>query len=416
MDALNTHCVIAGGGPAGLMCGYLLARAGVDVWVLEKHADFLRDFRGDTIHPSTLELMHELGLLEKFLKRPHDTVTEVAAEIGKDRFRFADLTRLPTRCKFMVFMPQWDFLNFLLEEARQFPNFHIAMEAEVRELLARRRRIIGVRVRTPEGTGDILARLVIGADGRSSTVRAKAKLKVKDIGAPFDVLWMRLPAEPGDPREPVGRFAGGGFFIMLNRTTYWQCAMVIPKGGFTALKAEGISGFRARLRGLAGFARDRVEAIESFDDVKLLTVTIDRLTRWWRLGLLCIGDAAHAMSPVGGVGIILAIQDAVAAANVLAPILKRRAPRRSELKRIQARREFPTRVTQWVQVRIQNNVLASTIRSQVTPRAPLFLHLLNHWRWLRQWPARFVGIGVRPEHVRTPVEKREPRPADNAPT
>jgi len=214
----------------------------------------------------------------------------------------------------------------------------------------------------------------------------------------------------------VGRFAGGGFFIMLNRTTYWQCAMVIPKGGFTALKAEGISGFRARLRGLAGFARDRVEAIESFDDVKLLTVTIDRLTRWWRLGLLCIGDAAHAMSPVGGVGIILAIQDAVAAANVLAPILKRRAPRRSELKRIQARREFPTRVTQWVQVRIQNNVLASTIRSQVTPRAPLFLHLLNHWRWLRQWPARFVGIGVRPEHVRTPVEKREPRPADNAPT
>ena len=412
MESLTTHCVIAGGGPAGLMCGYLLARAGIDVWVLEKHADFLRDFRGDTIHPSTLELMHELGLLEKFLTRPHDEVREVTAEIGKDRFKVADLTRLPTRCKFMVFMPQWEFLNFLVEEAKRFPNFHIAMETEVRELLTRRRRITGVRVRTPDGEGDILARLVIGADGRSSTVRDKAKLKVLDIGAPFDVLWLRLPAAPDDPREPVARAIGGGFFIMLNRTDYWQCAMVIPKGGLTTLKAEGIGGFRARLRTLAGFARDRVDTIQSFDDVKLLTVAIDRLRRWARPGLLCIGDAAHAMSPVGGVGINLAIQDAVATANLLSVILRKRAPSLSQLRRVQRRREFPAKVTQWVQVRIQNNVLAPTIRSQVTPRPPLILHLLNRWRWLRQWPARFVGIGVRPEHIRSPAISR----GDSAPS
>ena len=403
--------MIAGGGPAGLMCGYLLARAGVDVWVLEKHADFLRDFRGDTIHPSTLELMDELGLLEKLLARPHDEVREISAEIGKDRFAVADLTRLPTRCKFMVFMPQWEFLDFLAGEARRLPNFHIAMETEVKELLARGKRIVGVRVKTPDGTGDILARLVIGADGRHSAVRAKAKLRVTDFGAPFDVLWLRLPAEVGDPHEPVARFAGGGLFIMLYRTTYWQCAMLIPKGGLAALKAEGLGGFRARLRTLAGFARDRVESVQSFDDVKLLSVAVDRLTRWARPGLLCIGDAAHAMSPVGGIGINLAIQDAVATANLLAPVLKRRAPSLDDLKRVQKRREFPTRITQWAQVRIQNNILAPTIRSQVTPRPPLILHLLNRWAWLRQWPARFVGLGVRPEHVRTPAVN----PTDTAP-
>lgn len=416
MESLTTQVVIAGGGPAGLMCGYLLARAGIEVWVLEKHADFLRDFRGDTIHPSTLELMDELGLLERFLNRPHDEVREVSAEFGKDKFTVADMTRLPTRAKFMVFMPQWEFLNFLLEEAKRFPTFHIVMEAEVRELLVRKKRIVGVRLRTPEGEGDILARLVIGADGRHSKVREKAKLKVQDIGAPFDVLWMKLPAEFGDPHEPVGRFATGGLFIMLNRRTYWQCAMVIPKGAFTAMKTEGISGFRGRLRTLAGFARDRVETIESFEDVKLLTVSIDRLKRWARPGLLCIGDAAHAMSPVGGVGINLAIQDAVAAANILAPVLQTKAPSLADLKRVQERREFPTKVTQWAQVQIQKRVLAGTIRSQVTPKPPIALHLLNRFRWLRQFPARFVGLGVRPEHVRSPLAKAEPRATDSAPT
>ncbi len=411
MDTLNTQCVIAGGGPAGMMCGYLLARAGIDVWVLEKHKDFLRDFRGDTVHPSTLQILDELGILDEFLKRPHEKAVEITAEFGKDAFRVADMSQLPTRCKFVALMPQWDFLDFLAAEARKFPTFHLAMEAEVTELLTRRRKITGVRVKTPDGSGDLLARMVIGADGRHSTVRAKAKLKVKDIGAPFDVLWLRLPVEEGDPRQPVGRFVGGTLFVMLFRGDYWQCAMIIPKGAFQQLKAEGLGGFHARLRTAAGFARDRVETIKSFDDVKLLTVTIDRLTRWARRGLLCIGDAAHAMSPVGGVGINLAIQDAVATANILSPILRRRTPSLAELNRVQKRRQFPTRVVQTVQVFAQNNVLSPTIRNQVTPKPPAILYLLNRWKWLRQWPARFIGIGVRPEHVRS----RLIRPADSAP-
>jgi len=394
-----------------MMCGLLLARAGIDVWVLEKHKDFLRDFRGDTVHPSTLQIMDELGLLEKFLLLPHQTVTEVTAEIGKERFKVADMSRLPTRAKFVALMPQWDFLAFLAKEAQRYPNFHLAMESEVVELLSKRGRIVGVRVKTPEGTGDMLARLVIGADGRSSRVRDRAKLKVRDLGAPFDVLWLKLPTAPDDPKQPVGRFVGGTLFVMLYRGDYWQCAMVIPKGGFAELKKEGLSAFLARLRTAAGFARDRVETIKSFDEVSLLTVTVDRLRRWARPGLVCIGDAAHAMSPIGGVGINLAIQDAVAAANILAPILARRRPRLSELRRVQRRREWPTRVVQRVQVFMQNNVLARTIRSQVTPRAPWPLYLLDRWAWLRQWPARFIGIGIRPEHVKT----KAITPGDSAP-
>ncbi len=386
-----------------MICGYLLARAGVDVIVLEKHKDFLRDFRGDTIHPSTLELMAELGLLDAFLMLTHDKVREVAAEIGKDRFRVGDFTQLPTRCKFMVFMPQWEFLDFIAGEAQKLSTFHLFMEAEVTQLLARGRQITGVRVRTPDSEGDITANLVIGADGRHSTVRAKAGLKVLDIGAPFDVLWLRLPFESGDPTEPVARAVAGNFFIMLNRRTYWQCAMVIPKGGFADMKAEGMGGFRARLRTCAGFARDRADSIASFDEVSLLTVVIDRLERWSRAGLLCIGDAAHAMSPVGGVGINLAIQDAVATANILAPVLRHRPASAVELRRVQRRREFPTRATQWFQVQVQNRVLAPTMCATMTPTAPLALRVLNRWRWLRQWPARIVGIGVRPEHVRSDI-------------
>jgi len=383
------------------MCGFLLARAGVDVWVLEKHKDFLRDFRGDTVHPSTLQVMDELGLLDKFLQLPHVEVHEISAEFGKEKFKVADMSRLPTRAKFVALMPQWDFLDFIAAEAKRYPTFHLAMETEVTELLAKGKRIVGVRVKTPDGTGDLLARLVIGADGRGSLVRAKAKLKVKDFGAPFDVLWLRLPSAPDDPKQPVGRFVGGSLFVMLYRGDYWQCALLIPKGAFATLKAEGLSGFLARLRTAAGFARDRVETIKSFDDVKLLTVMVDRLTRWARPGLLCIGDAAHAMSPVGGIGINLAIQDAVATANILSPILARRPPSLDELKRVQKRREFPTRVVQRFQVLAQNAVLAPTIRSQVTPKPPLPLYLLDRWKWLRQWPARFIGIGVRPEHVRS---------------
>lgn len=383
-----------------MVAGLLLARLGIDVVVLEKHKDFLRDFRGDTIHPSTLELMWELGLLDRFLARPHQEVREISVEIGKESFRVADFTHLPTHCKFLALMPQWDFLDFIAREAKTYPNFRLVMEAEVVELLARGKRIAGLRARTPEGWCDVAAPLVIGADGRHSRVRERARLDVVDIGAPFDVIWLRLPAKPNDPKVPVGRFQSGQFFIMLFREHYWQCAMIIPKGGYAALKAEGLSGFRARLRSVAGFARDRIETIESFDDVSLLTVKIDRLEKWARAGLLCIGDCAHAMSPVGGVGINLAIQDAVAAANILGPILRERAPSKRELLRVQRRREWPTQVTQWLQVQVQNRVLAPSFRRQATPTAPLPLRLLDAFPWARRIPARLVGIGARPEHVR----------------
>jgi 2-polyprenyl-6-methoxyphenol hydroxylase-like FAD-dependent oxidoreductase len=401
MESLTTDCVIAGGGPAGMMCALLLARAGIDVIVLEKHADFLRDFRGDTIHPSTLELMHELGVVDKFLARPHTEVRDLTVEIGKESFKVGDFTHLPTHCKFLALMPQWDFLDFILGEAEHYDTFRLKMQAEVTDLLTKRGRIAGVLAKTPDGLVEIRAKLVIGADGRGSVVRARANMKVRDFGAPFDVLWMRLPYAEGDPKEPVARFQGGDFFIMLYRGDYWQCAFVIPKGGFTTMKAEGLTGFRARLRSVAGFARERVETIQSFDDVKLLTVKVDRLTRWARRGLVCIGDAAHAMSPVGGVGINLAIQDAVATANILAPVLKKRVPRLSDLDKIQRRRLFPTRVIQRFQVIVQNRVLAPNMRARQTPKPPFILRLMDRFPWLRRIPARFLGLGVRPEHVRT---------------
>jgi len=399
MESLSTDCVIAGGGPAGMMCALLLARAGVDVIVLEKHGDFLRDFRGDTVHPSTLDVIAELGVLDKFLARPHTEVRDISVEIGKESFVAGDFTHLPTRCKFIALMPQWDFLDFLLGEAEHYDNFRLKMQAEVTDLLAKGGRIAGVLAKTPDGLCEIRAKLVIGADGRHSTVRAKANMKIKEFGAPFDVLWMRLPYAQGDPKEPVARFQGGDFFIMLYRGDYWQCAFVIPKGAFGAMKAEGLTGFRARLRSIAGFARERVEAIQSFDDVRLLTVRVDRLERWARRGLLCIGDAAHAMSPVGGVGINLAIQDAVATANILAPVLKKRVPRLSDLDKVQRRRLFPTRVVQRFQVIVQNRVLAPNLRARQTPKPPFILRLMSRWPWLRRIPARFIGMGVRPEHV-----------------
>ena len=399
MESLSTDCVIAGGGPAGMMAGLLLARAGVDVIVLEKHKDFLRDFRGDTIHPSTLELMHELGVLDKFLARPHTEVRQINVEIGKESFAAGDFTHLPTTCKFLALMPQWDFLDFLLGEAERYDNFRLKMEAQVTDLLAKRGRIAGVLVKTPDGLIEIRAKLVLGCDGRASTVRAKSNLKSKDLGAPFDVLWLKLPFVEGDPKEPVARFQGGDFFIMLYRGDYWQCAFVIPKGAFATMKAEGLTGFRARLRTVAGFARERVETIQSFDDVSLLTVRVDRLKRWARRGLLCIGDAAHAMSPVGGVGINLAIQDAVATANILGPVLKKRTPRLSDLAKVQRRREFPTRVVQRFQVIVQNRVLAPNLRARQTPKPPWILYLMQRWPWLKRIPARFIGMGVRPEHI-----------------
>jgi 2-polyprenyl-6-methoxyphenol hydroxylase-like FAD-dependent oxidoreductase len=406
LDAISTTCVIAGGGPAGMMCGFLLARAGVDVTVLEKHKDFLRDFRGDTVHPSTLQVMHELGLLDDFLKLPHSRIKTASLDLGDTHFTVGDFTRLPTICKFIALMPQWDFLDFLAKEAKKLPNFHLLMETQAKDLTAQKDRngddrICGVLASGPGGNVQIKAGLTIAADGRHSTLREKSGLKVEDLGAPFDVLWLRLPVLEGDPVDLIGKVKGGQLFVMIYRTDYWQCVYLIPKGGFDAIKADGLSKFRARLKLIAGFAANRVDdAIKDFDQIKLLTVTVDRLTRWARPGLVCIGDAAHAMSPIGGVGINLAIQDAVATANILGPVLKKGTAKFSDLKRVQARREFPTKVIQAFQVAAQNRMLAPALTATETPAPPWIIRLLNDWPWAQQFPARFIGMGVRPEHVR----------------
>jgi len=402
LDSISTTCVIAGGGPAGMMCGFLLARAGVDVTVLEKHKDFLRDFRGDTVHPSTLQVMQELGLLEEFLKLPHTKIRTANLEIGDEHLTIGDFTRLPTVCKFIALMPQWDFLDFLAQQARKLPTFHLMMQTEATDLLKDEtgERICGVLAKSPTGDLQIRAGLTIAADGRHSTLRGQSGLTLRDLGAPFDVLWLRLPVLPGDPVDLVGKARAGQLFVMIYRGDYWQCAYLIPKDGFEAIKAEGLDKFRARLKQIAGFAAGRVDdAITDFDQVKLLTVTVDRLERWARPGLVCIGDAAHAMSPIGGVGINLAIQDAVATANILGPVLQQRVPALSDLVKVQARREFPTRVIQSFQVAAQNALLAPTLRATQTPKPPWIFRLLNAWPWARQFPARFIGMGVRPEHV-----------------
>jgi 2-polyprenyl-6-methoxyphenol hydroxylase-like FAD-dependent oxidoreductase len=399
---ISTRCVIAGGGPAGMMCGYLLARAGVDVIVLEKHKDFFRDFRGDTVHPSTLEAMYELGLLDEFLKLPHQEITTVSIEIGGKTYQPVDTTHLPTHCKFIALMPQWDFLNFIAEKARTFPSFRLMMEAEAVDLLKKRGRVCGLRVKTPDGLCDIRSDLVIGADGRHSTVREKAALPLKEFGTPIDVLWMRIPRLDSDPAELLGRLAAGAFLVMIYRGDYWQCAYVIPKGGFDKIQKDGIESFRARIAAIAGFPPDRLDALKSFDDVSLLTVTVNRLTRWARRGLLCIGDAAHAMSPMGGVGINLAVQDAIATANILCGVLGKRVPVMADLRKVQRRRQFPTHVTQAAQVLAQNNFVAPTLAAAHDIKAPFILKLLNAVPYLRRLPARAVGMGVRPEHIHSP--------------
>jgi 2-polyprenyl-6-methoxyphenol hydroxylase-like FAD-dependent oxidoreductase len=401
-EQAHARCCVTGGGPAGMMLGFLLARAGMDVLVLEKHADFLRDFRGDTIHPSTLELMHELGLLEEFLARPHQEAPQLTGVVGDTAVVIADFSHLPTHCRFIAFMPQWDFLNFLAEHGRKYPTFRVRMQAQVTELLEDGGRVVGVRAVTPEGPLEVRADLVVGADGRHSTVRAKAGLRVNDLGAPMDVLWLRLPRGPDDPRFPLGRFDRGKIFILLDRGDYWQCGYVIPKGTFEETRQRGLGAFRESVAEIAPFLRDRVGAITSWDDVKLLTVVVDRLRRWYRPGLLCIGDAAHAMSPVGGVGINLAIQDAVAAANILAAPLRNGPVTPADLRRVQERRTFPTRATQRLQVLIQNRVISRALASRKQLSLPWPLRLLRRFPALRCIPARLIGIGFRPEHVQTP--------------
>jgi 2-polyprenyl-6-methoxyphenol hydroxylase-like FAD-dependent oxidoreductase len=402
IETMNITCCVAGGGPAGMVLGFLLARAGVEVVVLEKHADFLRDFRGDTVHPSTLEIMYELGLLNEFLRRPHQEARKLRGHIGDTEFDFADFSHLPTHCKFVALMPQWDFLDFLASHARPYPAFHLRMRATVTDLIWQDGNVIGVHAETPDGPLEVRAALSVGADGRHSTVREKAALKVQDIGAPIDVLWMRLPWRPGDPELPVGRFDRGLVFVMLYRGDYWQCAFVIPKGGYDQVRQRGIEAFRGEIAGVAPFLRDRVGDLKSWDDIKLLTVIIDRLRRWHRPGLLCIGDAAHAMSPVGGVGINLAIQDAVAAANLLYAPLRRGAVSPSQLARVQRRRRFPTWLTQSLQVLVQDRVIGRVLGSRGKLSPPWPVRLMQRWPFLQRVPARLVGVGFRPEHVRTP--------------
>jgi 2-polyprenyl-6-methoxyphenol hydroxylase-like FAD-dependent oxidoreductase len=484
VQKLNVRCCITGGGPAGMVLAYLLARAGVEVLVLEKHADFLRDFRGDTIHPSTLEVLHDVGLLDEFLKLPHDELRDIGVQIGDVQSTVADFTHLPTHCKFIALMPQWDFLNFMAEHAKRYPEFNLRMQAEVTGLILDGDRVAGVRAKTQFGPLEVRAELVIGADGRRSVVREQAGLQVENLGSPIDVLWMRISRKPGDPAQTFGHVDSGRILVQIQRGDYWQCAFVIPKGGFDAMCERGLPAFCEEIARLSPYLRDRVAELKSWDDIKLLTVTVDRLKQWYRQGLLCIGDAAHAMSPIGGVGINLAIQDAVAAANILAPAFRRgsipgavllmdalnsemspgdsalpeaiamgltpvssgapgaaahidssflrnglkndgapsggkvgsssaaadnrsasevpyRTVTEDDLAAVQRRREFPTRMTQRMQVLIQNRVIGRVLASQEQLSVPWVIKLLSYFPVLRRVPAYVVGIGFRPERVHT---------------
>jgi 2-polyprenyl-6-methoxyphenol hydroxylase-like FAD-dependent oxidoreductase len=402
-ETLKVQCCIAGGGPAGMMLGLLLARSGVDVIVLEKHSDFLRDFRGDTIHPSTLEVLHELGLLEEFLKLPHQKAHELGAYIGDRAIPLADFTHLPTRCKFIAFIPQWDFLNFLAQQAAHYPHFDLRMSAQAIDLIEDSGWVVGVRAQTPSGRLEIRADLVVAADGRASILREEAGLQVQDLGAPMDVLWFRLSRRPDDPEQTMGRFAAQQIFIMISRGEYWQCGYVIPKGAIEQIRARGLEAFRTNITTIASFVGDRVTELRDWDDVSVLSVRVDRLRRWYRPGLLCIGDAAHAMSPVGGVGINLAIQDAVAAANELSQALRTKQLAIDHLRRVQRRRELPTRVTQRFQVVIQNRIISRVLKRDGELKPPFFLRMLARFPILRRIPARLIGIGIRPEHVAIPA-------------
>ncbi len=393
MAASQGTCCIAGGGPAGMMLGYLLARAGIEVLVLEKHADFLRDFRGDTIHPSTLEVMHELGVLEEFLERPHHRIQRARARIGGEEIQLGDMAYLRTRCRFVAMMPQWDFLDFLAAQAGRYRTFHLRMQTEVTGLIEEQGRIIGVRGITPAGPVEIRAELLVAADGRSSVVRELSDLMVEDVGAPMDVLWMRLSRRPDDSDLMIYSDRGRAF-VLFDRGSYWQCGFSCAKGVAKEIQTKGIEELRAAIVALAPRFCDRVTELRDWNDVKLLTVRVDRLRQWYRPGLLCIGDAAHAMSPVGGVGINLAIQDAVAAANILAGPLGEGWVNVCDLEKIQRRREFPTKITQRVQ--------AAMRRQQTSRKLPWPVRLLERTTIPRRIRTRFIGIGIRPEHVRTP--------------
>jgi 2-polyprenyl-6-methoxyphenol hydroxylase-like FAD-dependent oxidoreductase len=398
LEILETTCCVVGGGPAGMMLGYLLARKGVQVVVLEKHRDYFRDFRGDTVHPSTLEVLNELGLLEEFLKLPHEKVRSLGVIVGDSRLDIADFRHLPVTCKFVALMPQWDFLNFLSTKAKRFPSFQLLLQHEAIDLVRDGERIAGIVAQSEGREVQICADLVVGCDGRHSITRSAAGLEVIEHGVPIDVLWFRISRMPIDSTDVLGNVNYGQALILISRSDYFQAGLIIKKGSYEQIKSRGIDAFRADIRQIAPYLGERVNELREWDQIKILTVQINRLRQWHRPGLLCIGDAAHAMSPAGGVGINLAIQDAVAAANLLTGPLQARCVPEAVLAAVQKRRLFPTRVTQAFQLSAHRG-FARVFENPGPIRAPWQLKVALKIPGIRRAVGYAVGIGARPEHV-----------------